>query len=66
MDPVTIKTIAGGARHTLVRTAGLVALLWAGIAAAQDYQVFGDGVQLTCWRMEHTRLVCDFRRFAPP
>ena len=66
MDPATVTTIGERARATLVCAAGLVALVWAAVAAGQDYHIFGDGVQLTCWRMDHNRLVCDFRRFAPP
>ena len=57
---------ADGGRRKRVCAAGAAALLWAGAVAAYDYHVYGDGVQLACWQMERSRLVCDYRRFAPP
>lgn len=54
-----------GARAALRAAAGLAALAVSCAAAAYDYHVYGDGVQLACWQMERSRLVCDFRRFAP-
>lgn len=52
-----------GARRLLLGVAGL---LLSATATAYDYHVYGDGVQLACLQMERSRLVCDFRRFAPP
>lgn len=66
MDLTTVMTRGRDARRRLTRATGLAALLWAGAAAGYDYSVFGDGVQLACWQMERSRLICDYRRFAPP
>jgi len=66
MDPGSVMATADGARRKRVCAAGAAALLWAGAVAAYDYHVYGDGVQLACWQMERSRLVCDYRRFAPP
>jgi hypothetical protein len=56
---------ANSARRRLVHAGAALALLWAGAATGYEYRIFGDGVQLACWQMERSRLVCDFRRFAP-
>jgi hypothetical protein len=55
-----------GARRLLRGATVVAALLLSWAAAAYDYHVYGDGVQLACLQMERSRLVCDFRRFAPP
>lgn len=65
IDPASGETIAADTRRTLVGLAAAGALLFAGAAAAYDYLVYGDGVQLACWQMQPSQLVCDFRRFAP-
>lgn len=66
MDPGSIMPTADGARRKCVCAAGAAALLWAGAVTAYNYHVYGDGVQLACWQMERSRLVCDYRRFAAP
>jgi hypothetical protein len=66
MDPASVMAIAGDARQKLLCAATVVALLFSAAASGYDYHVYGDGVQLACWQMERSRLVCDFRRFAPP
>jgi hypothetical protein len=66
MDPGSIMATADGARRKCVYAAGAAAFLWAGAVAAYNYHVYGDGVQLACWQMERSRLVCDYRRFAAP
>ena len=66
MDKKSVMAKARGPRQKCVFAAGVAALLWAGTATGYDYQVYGDGVQLACWQTERSRLVCDFRRFAPP
>jgi len=66
MDPGSVMARADGARRKRMCAAGAAVLLWAGAVAAYDYQVYGDGVQLSCWQMERSRLVCDYRRFAAP
>ncbi len=57
---------ADGPRRKRMCAAGAAVLLWAGAVAAYDYHIYGDGVQLSCWQMERSRLVCDYRRFAAP
>lgn len=66
MDLASVKTPAHGAQRKLVFAAGASLLLFNSAAAGYDYHVYGDGVQLACWQMERSQLVCDFRRFAPP
>ncbi len=66
MDPGSIKATVDGARRKCLWAAGAAALLWTGTLAAYNYHVYGDGVQLACWQMERSRLVCDYRRFAAP
>ncbi|NIR59932.1 MAG: VWA domain-containing protein, partial [Gammaproteobacteria bacterium] len=63
MQPATLTTAVPRLRRL---AAGVALLLAATAAAAYDYHVFGDGVQLSCWQTQRTRLLCDFRRFAPP
>ncbi len=55
---------AARARQKLVCAAGTAALLFASAVSGYEYRVYGDGVQLGCWQMERSQLVCDFRRFA--
>ncbi len=57
---------ADGPRRKRMCAAGAAVLLWAGAVAAYDYHIYGDGVQLSCWQMERSLLVCDYRRFAAP
>ena len=66
MDKKSVMAKARGPRQKCVFAGGVAALLWAGTATGYDYHVYGDGVQLACWQTERSRLVCDFRRFAPP
>jgi len=66
MDSGSIMATVDGGRRKCLWAAGGAALLWAGAAAAYNYHVYGDGVQLACWQMERSRLVCDYRRFAAP
>ena len=65
MDPASAMAMTTSARRKLVRAVATLALLWAGAVAGYEYHVFGDGVQVACWQMERSQLVCDFRRFAP-
>ena len=65
MDPASATAMASSGRRRLARAAATLALLWAGSVAGYEYHVYGDGVQLACWKMERSQLVCDFRRFAP-
>jgi FHA domain/von Willebrand factor type A domain len=65
MHPASIMASTAGARQKLVCAAATVALLFASSVDGYEYRVYGDGVQLGCWQMEPSQLVCDFRRFAP-
>jgi hypothetical protein len=65
MDLTSVRTIAVAAHRALVSTAGAAAMLFASSAWGYDYHVYGDGVQLACWQLERSRLICDYRRFAP-
>jgi len=65
MDPASARAMLTSGRRKLARAVATLALLWAGSVAGYEYHVYGDGVQLACWQMERSQLVCDFRRFAP-
>jgi hypothetical protein len=65
MDPASAMATSTSARRKLAHAVASLALLWAGAVAGYEYHVFGDGVQVACWQMERSQLVCDFRRFAP-
>jgi hypothetical protein len=66
MVPATFMAFATEARRRLASAAVAGTMLFAGSAAGYDYHAYGDGVQLACWQMARSELVCDYRRFAPP
>lgn len=66
MQPASVMgTVGRGRGPRLLATGACALLLLCSAAQAYDYRAFGDGVQLACWQMEVSRLVCDYRRFAP-
>jgi hypothetical protein len=66
MNSASVMATGTGARKKLAHAAAALALLFSSGVAGYEYHVYGDGVQLACWQMARSQLVCDFRRFAPP
>lgn len=64
MGSATIATMRRVARRRFAIAFASALLAWLGTAAAYDYHIFGEGVQLACWQQDATSLACDFRRFA--